>query len=98
MIRAAYQNDFQLQWHRRHSDGERARLIKRNPVKTLAVNDIFQPHPQQRLRQQCTQRDDENTAICLMHQTWLQGNVAIKLAQAAKELFRFYPVGSDNLR
>ncbi|MGK3350603.1 Lon protease family protein, partial [Escherichia coli] len=35
------------------------------------------------LSQQCTQRDDENTAICLMHQTWLQGNVAIKLAQAA---------------
>ncbi|SSW77838.1 Uncharacterised protein [Klebsiella pneumoniae] len=61
------------------------------------MHDGFQTHPQQWLREQGTQRDDQDTAICAMYQPRLQRKLAVKLAQTTKELFSLDPVRGNHL-
>jgi hypothetical protein len=66
------------------------------PSQSAAGHDGFQTHPQQRLREQGAQGDDQHAAICAMYQPRLQRKLTVKLAQAAKELFSFDPVGGNH--
>jgi hypothetical protein len=66
------------------------------PSQNAAGHDGFQTHPQQRLREQGAQGDDQDTAICAMYQPRLQRKLTVKLAKATKKLFSFDPVGGNH--
>lgn len=53
---------------------------------------LLQTQPQQRLGEQRTRRQDQYTAIGLMHQTGLQADLVIVDPDAAKQLFWFNPL------